>query len=166
MATSPSVSFEWYGEKQVDRTFAFMNGRVSDAQPAFRLMYDFVRGVERRQFLSRGARGGRKWRDTTPETKAAKARRGSRHVNDVLRDTDDLFRSLTRKRDRNATVRITPDSFLFRTNISYAEPHQKGGTPGPPQRRILSLTKADRSELPRILQAWIVNGRLNPGVFR
>jgi phage gpG-like protein len=148
------MSFDFYGDVQLDRTLERFAESVADATPAWEKMADrFVR-VERRQFASEGAYGSGGWAPLSPRYAAWKA--AHYPGKPILRRTDDLWRSLT----TGPAIRvITPSMMIVGSDVAYGRYHQRGG-PKLPRRRPVEFPEAERREWVKILQRFIVTGKV------
>ena len=82
-----------------------------------------------RQFTSRGSFFGTPWAPLRPFTLAQRRKRGRGKQGDApLRDTDRLFRSITRVTDPEGIRVSGPSSLRWGTRVPYAYKHQVGFT--------------------------------------
>lgn len=146
------VRFSFYGEAQVDRTLERLTA-VEDMRPAWEALADRFVALEKRQFATEGLFSGG-WAPLSPRYAAWK----SRHFpgKPILRRTDDLFNSLTRR--PLGVERIEPDVMVIGSDVSYGKHHQTG-TPRMPRRRPVELTEAERREWVRTIQKYIITGK-------
>lgn len=80
-----------------------------------------------RQFTSRGSFFGTPWEPLRPFTLTQRRKRGRGKQGDApLRDTDRLFRSITRVTDPEGVRVVGPTSLRWGTRVPYAYKHQVG----------------------------------------
>lgn len=151
------LSFSFYGDQQVDRTLERFSDAVEDARPAWDAMADRFAAAERRQFATEGRAASGGWAPLSPRYAAWKARRYPGKT--ILRRSDDLWRSLT-QRPLGVEV-IEPRFAMFGSAVPYGAYHQHGSG-RLPRRRPVEFTEAERREWVKILQRWIVTGRVSP----
>lgn len=145
----------FYGEHQIDRTLARFAEAASDARPAWEAMADRFAKAEARQFRSEGSYGSGGWAPLSPRYAAWKQRHypGRR----ILERTGDLKRSLT---DRPFGIEVIEPGFMvLGSAVSYGAYHQAGG-PNLPRRRPVELPESERREWVKILQRFIVTGKV------
>lgn len=123
--------------------------RFERPQPAFRSIADFLRGAERSAFES-GGHG--RWRELQANTLRQKARRNQPAA--VLRATDALMQSLTRKGAAGSRETISAHELLFGTEVFYARFQARSG------RAPIALTDADHREVPKRLARYMLTGEL------
>jgi phage gpG-like protein len=149
------VSFEIFGDVQVERELLNIKRRADGMRPAFEKLHQSFVGIERRQFDSQGRSGSGGWAPLKPATIAAKQRRG--HDARILRATERLRKSLTNKTSADHVKEISLDGFFFGTRVPHARFHQTGTTKMP-QRRPVELTERERRAWVRVLQRHIREG--------
>jgi phage gpG-like protein len=149
------LSLDVAGEKIIDRTLAGIGDQAEDLRPAFEAIGDVFLAAERRQFTSEGAFGSGGWAPLSQPYATWKARHYPGKP--ILRRTDDLWRSLT----TGPAVRVIKPQYLaLGTDVEYAKYHQKGKPPLP-RRRPVELPESTRREMVKILQRWVVTGRVS-----
>lgn len=147
------LSFTFYGEAQLDRTLARMAEDVSDLRPVWEVLAARFAVMERRQFDSQGWYASAGWAPLSPRYARWKAEHYPGKT--ILRRTDDLFNSLTR-RPFGVEV-IEPKFAIFGSSVEYGHYHQRGG-PHLPRRRPVEFPEAERREWVKVLQRYIVTG--------
>lgn len=171
------IEFDVFGDLQLSRSLLRFSERAADMSPAFEGFADVVEAIERRQFASEGKASSGGWKPLRPGTIAAKQAAGldTRILHRTLR----LQRSLTRKSHPDHVRRIDPHEVFVGTKVPYARHHQRGrgdfmpamrvtgrrrtrmpGGRGVPRRRPVELTQAQRRNLVRILQLYLVRGEV------
>lgn len=148
-----TLHFAFYGDVQVDRTLAGIADRAEDARPAWEQMADNFERMEQRQFASQGASAGSSWAPLSPPYAAWKAQHYPGKP--ILRRTDDLWRSLTR-RPFGVEV-IEPRSMIIGSDVSYGAYHQRGSGRLPRRPPVL-MTEDMRRRWVRIMQRFLVTG--------
>ncbi len=144
-----------FGEKQVSRELLRVSDAVQDARPAFRKIADDLVQAGRRQFDTQGGHASGRWAPLKPETVRAKASKG--HDPRILRATEALMNSLSRRGGPGQKLQITPGLLVFGSDVDYGRYHQSG-TSRMPQRRPLELTAVDRRGVMRRLQRFVMTG--------
>lgn len=156
------IDIDVYGDVQLSRELLRFAGRTEDASPAFRAIAILLRRSEKRQFSSKGRHASGGWPALKPSTIAAKRRskdpRVRANATRILRATDALMDSLTKKSDGGHTEVVQPHQLVFGTQVDYARYHQKGE--GVPRRRPLELRGRDRTEMVKQIQRYLVTGRV------
>jgi phage gpG-like protein len=150
------VELDVFGEKQISREILRVGERASDARPVFSSIARYLMGEEEQQFASEGRYASGGWARLKDATIAAKRRA---HLDPrILRATDALHRSLTRRGDANQVLVIRPNELRFGTKLAYARFHQSG-TSSSPRRRPLELRETARREVVRRLQRFLLTGQ-------
>ena len=150
------ISFEFYGDVQLDRTLERFELGVRDASPAFEKIGDSLARAERQQFRSQGAYGSGGWAPLSPRYAAWKARHYPGRP--ILQRSGDLMESLT---VRPFGVDIVESQFaVFGSGVDYGLYHQQG-TDSMPRRRPVELPETLRRRWVQIMQRWIVHGDTN-----
>lgn len=150
-------TFSVYGEAQVDRTLARFADNVQDATPAWEALAVKFQRAERRQFATEGAYASGGWPALSPRYAAWKARHYPGKP--ILEREGHLKASLT-ERPFGVEV-IEPGYMVLGSDVDYGAYHQRGG-PNLPQRRPVELTEAQRRDWVRLIQRFIVTGRVAP----
>lgn len=149
------ISFSFYGDVQLDRTLQRFELRAADASPAFEQIGDSFARAESRQFSSQGAYGSGGWPALSPAYAAWKARHFPGKP--ILQRTGELAESLT---SRPFGIDVVESQFaVFGSAVPHGRFHQIGG-PDLPQRRPVELPDTLRRRWVKILQRWLVTGRL------
>ena len=147
------ISFEVFGDKQVERELLRLSDAAADMRPAGERFMEYMRSVERTQFDSQGRTGSGGWAPLKPRTVASKAARGLDPR--ILRATDRLRKSLTNKTSPDHIEEINADSFFFGSRVSYGSFHQTG-TRRMPQRRPVELSERNRRAVVKIIQSHLI----------
>lgn len=153
MAVRFTFSFE--GEVQIDRTLARFVDALEDARPLWENLAGRFARAEARQFSSEGAYGSGGWPALSPAYAAWKA--NAYPGKPILERTGALKRSLT-VRPFGVEV-IDATSAAFGSGIEYGKYHQAGGG-NLPQRRPVELPESERREWVRLIQRFIVTGKV------
>lgn len=146
------ISFDFYGDQQIDRVLDRMADRVEDASPAFEELADRFAAAESQQFASQGAFGGGGWAPLSPAYAAWKA---SRFPGPILVRTGALKGSLTGR--PLGVEMIGAQQAVFGTNIPYAGYHQSG-TSKMPARPPVQLPESEKQAWVKVMQRFIVSG--------
>ena len=154
---SVRLSFEFAGDRQVDRRLEGMRLAAVDARPAFDKMGDNLRAAERRQFRSEGGYGSGGWSPLSPAYRRWK----SAHYpgRPILVRSEALLKSLTER--PFGIDEVHPSFAIFGTNVEYAIYHQLG-TNRMPRRPVIDLPESLRRRWVKILQRWLVEQRTDP----
>lgn len=155
----PNVIIEVFGDRQVDRQLLRMGARVQDPIPLWESLAEDLMQIEQAQFSSEGGSGSGGWAPLADSTLIQKARRGFPSA--ILRATDALMNSLTRRGAEGQVLDINPEFLRFGTDIEYGGFHQTG-TSRMPQRRIVEYTELERVALIKKVQLFIVRGVVGP----
>lgn len=157
-----SISFDFYGDVQLDRTLDRFAENVDDVSPAWEVIADDFARMEREQFATEGRRASGGWAPLSPPYARWKAIHypGAK----ILHRTGDLERSLT-QRPFGVEV-ILPTYMAIGSDVDYGAYHQQGSAFGPPspgrgrlpRRRPVELRESDRVKWVKILQRFIVTG--------
>ena len=149
------IAFDFYGDVQLERTIDRTIDRAEDASPAWEAIANSLVRAERRQFATEGgyASGGRA--PLSPAYAAWKARHYPGKP--ILERTGRLKASLT-ERPLGVEV-IRPHSAILGSHVPYGLHHQRGGG-RPPPRRPVELPESIRREWVKIVQRWIVTGKV------
>lgn len=144
-----TITLEFYGDKQIDRTIKRVLDNLEDATPAWEAMADRFGALETEQFASQGASGSGGWAPLAAATVAAKGH------DTILVDTGALRDQLTNR--PFGVENIAKDSMEVGSNLPYGGYHQNG-TDRMPQRRAVEFTETDRRDLTKILQRYLITG--------
>ena len=172
MSEALHITFDFLGERQVNRKLLIMSDRCADLSGVFEELHSgrttyvhrdtsgkaarftpFVE-MQERQFGSEGTRGGAKWADLKPRYKAWK----DKHYpgRKILERTGALSRSLSNDADPEHIKFVSPKQARFGTTVDYAIYHQHG-TRRMAARKPVLLTKRDRADWMRMIQRRIVD---------
>lgn len=146
------MSFDFYGDTQLERTLTRFTRNADDATPAWEKIADSFAQLEAKQFSSQGAHASGGWAPLSPKYAAWKAQRYPGQP--TLVRTGELRASLI-GRPFGVEV-ITPQSITIGSNVEHGQYHQHG-TSRMPQRRPVELTESARREWVKILQKHIVS---------
>lgn len=152
------LSFDFYGDVQLERTLDRFAEHTEDATPAWEAIANRFAHVERRQFATEGKHGSGGWAPLSPKYAAWKARHYPGKP--ILQREGDLVRSLTRR--PFGIERIEPQQAWLGSDVPYGAYHQNGAG-RLPRRRPIELTEAERRLWVKILQRFIVTG-VAPGI--
>ena len=133
------LSFDFYGDQQVDRTLARVQDDINDFRPAWEAIADDFVSIEQAQFASQGATGSGGWAPLSPIYAAWKARHYPGKP--TLERTGQLKASLTGR--PFGVERIDPKSMAVGSDVDYGLFHQQG-TERMPRRRPVELTEINR----------------------
>lgn len=149
------LTFEIFGDVQLDRTLARFEEAPQDARPLWEALADRFAAGERRQFRTEGGWASGGWPALSPAYGAWKSRHypGAR----ILHREGELEASLT-SRPLGVEV-IEPGFMVLGSGVEYGRYHQSGGG-NLPQRRPVELTGNQRTEWVRLMQRFIVYGHL------
>lgn len=145
------LSVEVFGDKQVARKLNSMGLRASNAKPAFDAIGHKILAIQKEQFSSQGRRSSGGWRPLAPST----IKRKGHDV--IFLDTGELMESW-KYGDSLNIFRATDESI----NVGSRSEHGKWHQPDPQGRRVFELTNADRVDLVKDLQYFIVYGEVSP----
>lgn len=145
------LSFDFFGDTQLDRTLTRFGENVRDARPVWEDLADDFAKAERRQFSSQGGYASGGWSPLSPRYAAWKAKRFP--GKGILVRTGELERSLT-QRPFGVEV-IDAQAMAIGSDVEHGGYHQRGD--GLPQRRPVELTEARRRDWVRRVQKHIVS---------
>lgn len=147
------------GETLVDRHLLRFSEHASNPRPAFMAVSEYVMRVMKRQFDQQGAGPSGRWAPLAASTVAQKARNNLDPR--ILHATLTMRNALTKKGDKNQRLIINNDWMVFGVtdDVHYLQYHQKGGG-SLPQRRVFDLTKTVKTNMVKIIQRWIVEGKI------
>ncbi len=124
--------------------------RAEDLRPVLRgPITNSIHQFFRRQFASDGAAGGEAWLPLTPTTRILKAR-SNRSSMGVLRFSNRLWASLTKRSGPESVVIAKPQSLEVGTSDAKAVFHQKGWT----QLTIFGRPRLAARRVRPILRSW------------
>lgn len=155
MAAALRFTFAVEGEVQVDRTLARFEEAARDARPVWEQLADRFAQLNRRQFDSEGAANSGGWAPLSPAYAAWKARLYPGKP--ILERSGDLRASLT-ERPFGIEV-IDAGAMALGSGIEYGRYHQ-AGTDRMPQRRPVELPESERRTWIRLIQRFIVTGKV------
>lgn len=148
------LTFDFYGDTQLERTLDRFANNVEDATPAWDAIADRLVHVERRQFASEGKSSSGGWAPLSPKYAAWKAQHYPGQP--ILQREGHLVRSLTRR--PLGIERIEPQEAWLGSAVTYGAYHQRGAG-NLPRRRPIELTEDERRTWVKILQRFIVTGQ-------
>lgn len=149
------VDFEVTGADLAARDLAEIGERAADAKPALRVAQNiFEKGLSR-NFSSEGSYFGAQWEPNAPGTLAKKARLGQgAEVNVATGATREAAQGgagrKTSLRKTSVRVGLTPVGAIF----------AQRGTKYQPKRKVVGLAQADRELSVRMVERYVVHGRL------
>lgn len=149
------ILIETFGDTQLDRELLRFNERAVNPIPAFEMIMEEVAKLNTEQFDSQGERSSGGWAPLADSTVLYKA------ANDldprILHATLALRDSLTDRTDSAHEEVVSPEGFMFGSDVGYGEYHQHG-TKNMPMRKPVELTVADREAFVKTLQRYVVEG--------
>lgn len=146
------ITFDMGGVEVVKQQFATYGADVSDLTPAWTEIADDVQAQFALNMASEGAVFGHGWAPLQPNTIAERVRKGY-GAGPILWRTGELGQSLSG--DGGMAIKeVTPTSMTVGTSVPYATYHQTG-TKKMPQRKIIGLSFAARSQVVRVLADYI-----------
>lgn len=146
------ITFEFWGDVQVDRTLAGIEARAQEVTPAWEQVAESFLRAERRQFSSEGGYGSGGWPALSPAYAAWKQRHYPGRK--ILERTGALKASLTDGPDVRV---IGPQRMWIGSGVDYGLFHQRAD--GVPRRRPIELPESLRVRWVRIVQRFIVTGQ-------
>lgn len=154
-----TIGIEVFGDKQTARQLLRFSERPGNMRPVFWTIADEFREIEKRQFASQGISGSRGWRRLKPATSAAKAKAGLDPR--ILHATLRLRKSLTQK-NRDHIRAFRKDEMFVGSKVPYGVHHQFGAPKANlPRRRPVDIREAERKDIVRRIQLWILKGELD-----
>lgn len=152
------ISWQFFGEAQLDRTLERVVLAAADASPAFEVIADQFLVAEQQQFATEGGFGSGGWAPLSDDYARWKARHypGSK----ILHRTGELERSLTVGPEIRV---IEPHMMIIGSAVEYGAFHQTG-TERMPRRRPVELPEPLRRAWVKTLQRWILTGGLSRDV--
>lgn len=135
--------------------------RAADPRPVFNLSLDqAVRRFYRKRFETEGRFAGRPWQKLAESTLRYKQRRHRANMG-ILRLSNRLFASLTKRRSRGTLLVIRRDSYERGTTVQYAVAHQDPRKGARPRRPIVpdALPPRVLREWRGLIGRWITEGR-------
>lgn len=151
------LSFDFYGDQQLERTLDRFGDAAEDMRPAWDAIAEDFADVERRQFSTEGGYGSGGWAPLSPRYAAWKAR--AYPGKPILQREGDLVRSLT-ERPFGIEV-ILPARMVIGSDVEHGQYHQHGG-PRLPRRRPVELPELVRRRWVKIVQRFLVTGHTSP----
>jgi len=142
------------GDQQLNRELLRFTGNLKDLRPAFARIADELAEATRIHFATEGGPEGH-WAPLSPKYRLWKEKRYPGQP--ILVRTGALRTDLTQR--PFGVERITASSMDVGTEIPYAAFHQHG-TPKMPRRRPLELTEKTRIQMVKVLQRYIISGRV------
>lgn len=152
------------GEVIVQRDLLRFSANVTDFSPAMEAAGTILREATEAQFDTQGSYASGGWPELAAATLAYKARHGLDPR--ILRATENLFTSLTRKFDARHIEQVSATSLRFGTTLSYAVFHQSTR----PRRKIpyrppVALTEGDKRRIVNEIQRHAVSGLVGQGAL-
>lgn len=147
------LRFSFYGDTQLERTLDRIDAAAVDMRPAWEAIAERFTQAETRQFATQGGYGSAGWAPLSPRYAAWKAVHYPGKT--ILRRTDELFTSLT----HGPQVRVLEPSYvILGSAVPHGAYHQTGD--GLPRRRPVELPASERREWVKIVQRFLIAGRL------
>lgn len=152
------ISWQFFGEAQVDRTLERVILAAADASPAFEVIAEQFLVAEQQQFATEGGFGSGGWAPLSEGYAAWKAKHypGTK----ILHRTGELERSLTEGPEIRV---IEPHMMILGSAVEYGVFHQEG-TDRMPRRRPVELPEVLRRAWIKTLQRWLLTGGLSDDV--
>jgi phage gpG-like protein len=141
------IQIKVFGDVQLERKLMTVGGRGRHMLPVFDELGHKLSGIQREQFATSGARGGRRWQPLAASTIARKGH------DEILVDSGALRDSFMYG-DENHIFLATDDFLHWGSDVEYGAFHQ----PDPQDRRVFQLTEVDRVEIIKDIQHWIRYG--------
>lgn len=151
------VTIESYGESIVNRELVRFGRNTADLTDAMRDVGTIMREASEAQFRSEGGYASGGWPPLSDSRIAYKARHDL--APEILRATDTLMNSLTRKFDPLHVEHASADSLRFGSLVRYGIYHQSSRPRTKiPFRPPIALTELDKRRIVRTLQESILEG--------
>lgn len=151
------IQLSAFGEKQVSREIMRVGQYAGDATPVMRVLARYWLKELARNFDTAGRHASGGWAPLKPSTVADKRSKGLDPR--ILHATLRLRRSLTEVGAPDGIRIIAPHQAAVGTTVPYARYHQTG-TRKMPRRRPLELNEAARKRSVKIVQRYIITGKL------
>lgn len=146
------ISFEFYGDTQLERTLEDIAERAEDMRPVWDVLADRFVELEKRQFASQGAYASGGWQPLSERYGRWKATNYPGQT--ILRREDELYDSLTQ---RPLGLEVMEASFMvIGSDVEHGRYHQRGD--GVPRRRPVEFRENERVEWARLIQRFIMTG--------
>lgn len=156
------VSIDVFGEREIARDILRKGGRMTDPAPAFAKISIMLTTRTARHWKSNGARSGKPWKPLADSTVAAKARNKKARFEPeaILRLTGALWRSLTKRRDKNAIRTANSKELHWGSRVDYGKYHhsRKPRKSNLPRRAVVDFLEKDKKDVLKVLQRWIITG--------
>lgn len=154
------LTINLFADKKEDEYVKQLDGiarRSMDLRPAHTAAANYIRGSVARNFEAEGRPS--KWASLQQSTIQDRARQGYA-PGPILQRTGKLKASLTQEGAPGSLMKVTPKTLQYGSNIPYFPIHQHGA-PGAniPQRVMVILQRQDRSQLSRIYNRYIKEGK-------
>ena len=153
------VTIDVFGEVQIRRHLLRFGERALRATPLWNSLYNDLMNIEQVQFLSEGQHGSAGWLPLAEATVRDKQRKGLQPW--ILRATEVLYESLTRRNALGQIREITPTFMRFGSDIPYGILHQHG-TVRMARRKVIDITEPERVGIVKKVQRFIVTGEVTP----
>jgi hypothetical protein len=147
----PRVAFDVKGDAEAVEVARALGSRARDAKPLMQAFLAEMVIIEREQFESSGARGGKPWPENKPSTIARKKAAGQDERPE--RRTGALERSLTGSRGGGAIRRASKGSVTVGTRIPYARYAGK-------KRPLIGVMQSDQEHWLEQVIGYLLNGRM------
>lgn len=152
-----SLSITTEGEQVVNRVLMRFASNLATPRDALEEVGVIMRESVERQFETEGGYASGGWKPLTPAHVAYKARHGlDPHI---LRATDRLMASLTRKADSDHIERHEGDALIFGSRVPYGIFHQSSQPRTKiPFRPPVAITAEDKRKMVKRVQAALLRG--------
>jgi hypothetical protein len=151
-----NVHFEIAGDAAYSRAFEAMATEATDLREPLGEIADHLVKTVGDQFLTEGARTGRRWHPLSPSYQAWKEAHFPGRP--ILVQTGHMRAAAL---DRKRAVALYPDRMVYEIQDDKAVYHQKGSG-HLPQRKLVDLGMKDRRAWDRILAEWVNGLRRGP----
>lgn len=153
------VEIEVFGDRQISRKIMRFSARALRSVPLWNSLYQDLLNIENIQFLTEGQHGSGGWVPLSETTVREKAYRGQMPW--ILRATEALFKSLTRRSAPGNIREIEPTWMRFGSSIPYGVHHQFG-TVKMPMRKPMDFTETEKVLIVKKVQRFITTGEIVP----
>lgn len=143
------ASIKVFGETQFDREIRATGSRARRGRPFYNALGEKLQLIQREQFRTAGARSGHPWAPLAPSTVRRKGHATILVDSGALRDSFNYG-------DPNNIFEATDDYLHWGSEVDYGGYHQ----PDPQERRVFALSDADRIDIVKDMQAWVISGSL------
>jgi phage gpG-like protein len=142
------IEYSVEGATKVRHDLLGMSARALEPAPLLEAFADQLRGIERDLFDAEGYG----W---APLAASTVERKGSATI---LRESDDLFNSLTQRGAKGSHQEIFGSELVFGTEIEYATFHRTGTSRMPQRDPLPAPREQDLRRFTKAVQAWLIGG--------